>query len=268
MDNFDKVRKYWDKLASANINVEFKDHWLNGDGTPVDAKMYVEVANFVLKHARDSKNQILEIGCGTGRILNELIVRGCENLTGIDFSEAQIDICKQRKLNCDLRVGDFFQFRSEFSEKSFDLIFLHSVTQYFPSSDYFEKFLYSVVEALKPGGKILLIDVPISWYKEEMISYSRKDRFIQLIKNKIPEHIINKIKSLRPDRLVKERIGNAYIEYEAFNGYYVDPATIDSICREHNLELEMLYQPFREKPVNFRKFRPIFILSDTIIDNC
>ena len=267
MDDFDKVRDYWEKLARANIGFEYKDHWLKADGTPVDDTMYTEVANFVGKHVVDTNSEILEIGCGTGRILDALLAQGFKHLTGIDFSTSQIDICKQRKLDCNLRVGDFLDFRSECSAKRFDLIFLHSVTQYFPSHNYFESFLTSVFEALKPGGKVLLIDVPISWYKEEMMSYTRKDKIAKVIKDVIPGYIIEKIKSLRSVRHVKERIGNVYIEYQAFNGFYVDPSTLDNICRAHGKQVEMIYQPFRAKPVNYKKFRPIFILSDAVSVN-
>ena len=195
MDDFDKVRDYWDKLASANIGFEYKDHWLKADGTPVDDKMYIEVGNFVGNHVVDTNHEILEIGCGTGRILDAQLAKGFNNLTGIDFSASQIDICKQRELDCKLYVGDVFDFRIEYSAKRFDMIFLHSVTQYFHSQNYFESFLTSVFEALKPGGKILLIDVPISWYKEEMMSYTRKDKIAKVIKDVIPDYIIEKIKS-------------------------------------------------------------------------
>ena len=262
MDDFEKVRVYWEKLGRANIDVEYKDHWLNDDGTPVDDAMYIEVANFVEKHVVDTNNEILEIGCGTGRILDSLIAKGFKNLTGIDFSTSQIDICKERELNCNLWSGDFLEFRREFSAKRFDLIFLHSVTQYFPSDDYFEMFLSAVFEALKPGGKILLIDVPIDWYKEEMISYTLKNKILKVIKNYLPSYIIEKLKLLRPVQHVKERIGNRYIEYVGFNGFYADPTKIYNICQVHNKRVEMIYQPFREKPVMYKKYRPIFILAD------
>ena len=267
MSDYTKIRDYWEKIALSNNSNDYKDHWLKSDGTPVNAQMYAEVARFVSRYTNNVNAEILEIGCGTGRILSEVMSHGYNSVTGIDFSAAQIDICKQRELNCNLWVGDLFDFRREFSSKRFDLIFLHSVTQYFPSAEYFEKFLTSALETLQPRGKILLIDVPISWYKDEMIASTPKDKIVKVIKDIVPSYFIEKVKSFRSVKYVKERIGDVYIEYEAFNGFYVEPIVIENICGAYDKQVEMIYQPFSEKPMIYKKFRPIFVISDASTEN-
>lgn len=47
-----------------------------------------------------------------------------------------------------------------FGDERFDVIFLHSVVQYFPNRRYLKRVIKSSAGRLKPGGRLLLLDVP------------------------------------------------------------------------------------------------------------
>ena len=262
MSSLTNVKSYWEKVGLSNIDEQYKDHWLHVDGSPVSDRMYGEVANFVIQHLGDLSGRLLEVGCGTGRILEKLNLSGCTDLHGIDFSSAQIHLSCARNPDVRFSVGDFFEYTDEFLDFSFDLIYLHSDTQYFPSEDYFDEFIARAVERLNPGGKILLIDVPIDWYKNEMIAYRWEDRRYKKMKSFLPAALLAGVRSLRRARLVREVIGGTAIEYRAFNGLYASLEKIYSLCDKYNFSLDMIYQSFTAKPVKYRKYRPFFILSN------
>jgi ubiquinone/menaquinone biosynthesis C-methylase UbiE len=72
MKNILEQEKYWDELAEEK---EFP--------TPFPLVKFE-------KHVESEMN-ILDVGCGYGRILNELHNNGFKNLTGVDFSERMIE---------------------------------------------------------------------------------------------------------------------------------------------------------------------------------
>ncbi|MCD4786246.1 MAG: class I SAM-dependent methyltransferase [Candidatus Eremiobacteraeota bacterium] len=51
--------------------------------------------DFYKKYARDSEGEILEMGCGTGRILIP-IARAGRNITGLDLSDYMLERCKEK----------------------------------------------------------------------------------------------------------------------------------------------------------------------------
>jgi len=50
---------------------------------------------FFVGYAREANGPVLEIGCGTGRVLVPTAKAGCD-ITGLDFSEAMLDHCRRK----------------------------------------------------------------------------------------------------------------------------------------------------------------------------
>ena len=74
-----------------------------------------------------NKDKILEVGCGTGRVIKFLLENGLNNITGVDTSEEMLKIA-QNKLdkyintnNLSLKSHDF---SSEALKKNFDRVFI------------------------------------------------------------------------------------------------------------------------------------------------
>jgi len=141
------------------------------------------------------------------------------------------------------------------------LIFAHSVTQYFPSSEYFGTFLDEATELLRPGGSLCLVDVPVTWYYEQM-------------RGRLPQTVLTPLKNLvkrligykprsRPDvTTVVEVLNGENIEVPVFRGFWADPEMIQAFAGAHFSEYRMEYQLFPSKPVGYRKYRPIFVMRN------
>ena len=57
------------------------------------------LAEIIKKYPNNDNISILDIGCGTGGLMSFLMKKGFQNIQGIDYSEAAIFFCKERKLN-------------------------------------------------------------------------------------------------------------------------------------------------------------------------
>ena len=74
------------------------------------------------KHTGNRPLRILDIGSGTGNLLNYLLKNSCKNIFGVDNSSEQLDIC--RKFVSDRVIqDDMFHFLRTTTSK-FDFIFL------------------------------------------------------------------------------------------------------------------------------------------------
>ncbi|MDO8343830.1 MAG: class I SAM-dependent methyltransferase [Cellvibrio sp.] len=266
MGELDKVRSYWD-VISKSVPVEYKDHWVDEQGNPLDRALFDEIAVYVLKHLNNSAHRprILEVGCGTGRILESInTIRQDLDLWGIDFSSEQIETARhQLKDRCNLFVGDLKEFASHTGfagDNGFDLIFLHSVTQYFPSDAYFKEFVDIATSAIKPGGSLLLLDCPVTWYLEQMRG-TPKSTVLTPLKNLIKSAIGYKPKVRLIPTTAKETIGNEVIEVPIFSGYWIDPENIKQLCTRNFESFGMELQSFTHKPIAYKKYRPNFICA-------
>lgn len=84
-----------------------------------DVEFYVELA-------RESGGPVLDLGCGTGRVMIPLLESGAESVTGLEFSEEMLEQCREglevRALDGRLVKGDMRDF--DFGEERFELILI------------------------------------------------------------------------------------------------------------------------------------------------
>jgi ubiquinone/menaquinone biosynthesis C-methylase UbiE len=101
---YNKLAKYYDSYVSS-----FKE----------DLSLY--------KSFCDRKDKILEVGCGTGRVLKYLLDNGVNDITGVDISEEMLNIAQAKLMkymptnNLCLKKHDF---SSESIRKNFDKAFV------------------------------------------------------------------------------------------------------------------------------------------------
>lgn len=127
----------------------------------------VHDADFYLLEAKNAKGPVLEVGCGTGRILLRLLAKGID-ITGLDISEAMLGVLKRNAaamgLKSNIVQGDMRDFRLN---RRFKLIivpyrgFLHMLTE----ADQ-KKALACFLEHLEPGGRLILHTYELS--KDEL----------------------------------------------------------------------------------------------------
>ena len=118
-------------------------------------------------------DKVLELGCGAGAFLLSLQKEFSCKIFGIDYSESVIEIARDN-LHGTFITSDASQV-SKMNE-AFDLIFLHSVMQYFPSLDYTRKIIEEAYLYLANDGKIGLLDVNDKT-KEDIYNSSRRLKY-------------------------------------------------------------------------------------------
>ncbi|MEI6288247.1 MAG: class I SAM-dependent methyltransferase [bacterium] len=124
------------------------------------------------KFVRGQKLKVLDVGCGTGAILQLLEDQGYD-ATGIDFSEIAVDYCQDKKLNVLKGSAE----KLIFSDSTFDVIVAMDLLEHLKND------LVAVEEfrrVLKPGG-LAIIAVPahpslFSIHDEELQHYRRYGR--------------------------------------------------------------------------------------------
>jgi SAM-dependent methyltransferase len=116
--------------------------------------------NFYIAHLPSKDSTVLEIGCGTGRVLIPL-AKHCKHIVGIDISESMIAQCKQKLKSTGLdsdktivQVNDVGKFRSS---KRFDLIIApYRVFQNIDDDNAIEAFFDTIRFHLAENGKCIL----------------------------------------------------------------------------------------------------------------
>ena len=122
---------------------------------------HVKLANWGMKHLKSYvPEEILEIGCGGGRNVGELLRRYPNSkLTAIDYSEVSVE--KASKYNakaikngrCLIKRGDVSNL--ELPEEKFDLATAFETIYFWPG---LEKCFAQVARVLKPGGVFMIVN--------------------------------------------------------------------------------------------------------------
>ncbi|MBN2189528.1 MAG: class I SAM-dependent methyltransferase [Chitinispirillaceae bacterium] len=97
-DELLRQRDYWD--GEVNSFDAIYSHRKGRLGKWLDRtfrKDMYERYEYTLASAEPVENRdFLDVGCGTGRYIFELVNRGCRHATGIDISEQMIEYCRRR----------------------------------------------------------------------------------------------------------------------------------------------------------------------------
>jgi amino acid adenylation domain-containing protein len=108
--------------------------------------------------------RVLEIGCGTGLVLDRVAPR-CERYLGTDLSRPALDLLERRLAAAAGPSGTVRLLEREardftgVPEGAFDLVVLNSVVQYFPGVPYLLSVLGGAAAAAAPEGAIFVGDV-------------------------------------------------------------------------------------------------------------
>ncbi|MEL6900554.1 MAG: methyltransferase domain-containing protein [Cyanobacteria bacterium J06606_4] len=115
---------------------------------------------------------VLDVGCGTGFITNELAKQVYPSkVVGIDISQALLDECSKsdyssRLVNQSNQCVDNLSFKEgnvyniPFLPESFDIVYARLIFQHLAEPI---KALESILRILKPGGMVCIVDVDKGW---------------------------------------------------------------------------------------------------------
>lgn len=122
----------------------------------------------IFRHLSQVRGRLLDIGCGTGLFLAEVLHRhpGLE-VVGLDLSQAMLDHAAQRCRDWPQRAwvvrGD--SQRLPFQDDSFDVVTCSHSFHHYPDQ---RRVVGEMHRVLRPGGQLLLIDGdrdrPLGWF--------------------------------------------------------------------------------------------------------
>ncbi len=121
------------------------------------ARFYRDLLAPILKDL-DKSARVLDIGCGTGLLVNALRSFGYANTEGIDLSPQQIEVARSTGLPCTLVDEQYLEQRAEAEPGSLDAVFLMDVLEHVPVASQMA-FVGAIARLLKPAG-MLVISVP------------------------------------------------------------------------------------------------------------
>ncbi len=136
-----KDEKFWDRIASKFDRIEKSD---------IAYPIFIEKAKAYLK----ADDTILDFGCGTGLICNE-ISDNVGFIHAIDISTKMIEIAKNKASEREIRNIEFRRttiFDEKFKEGSFDAIIAFNVFHLLEEP---QKYVERMNQLLKPDGLIL-----------------------------------------------------------------------------------------------------------------
>ncbi len=133
-------------------------------GQPIPVEEMDEwVLNTVKRILVSEPRRVLEIGCGTGLLLERIAPHG-SLYVGTDISSQALGALERRLALSEGHLPHVRLLRKEADdfeglETTFDTVVLNSVTQYLPSVEYLLRVLSGAVAALEPGGTLFVGDV-------------------------------------------------------------------------------------------------------------
>jgi 2-polyprenyl-3-methyl-5-hydroxy-6-metoxy-1,4-benzoquinol methylase len=149
--------EYWDRVASEKTFTH-----------PCDLSL--------LPHTIRSGSDILDYGCGYGRILSFLADNGFVNLYGVDTS---LELIKRAK--AESAIENYHHIQSAklpFPENSFDCITLFAILTCVPSSEDQGDIVREVARVLKPTGVVYLSDYLMQENKIDDGAYDEDGCFV------------------------------------------------------------------------------------------
>lgn len=118
-----------------------------------------EIERAVLERLPERAQRLLDIGTGTGRML-QVIGRRADSMLGIDASRAMLALARTRLAehpglrHAAVRLGDMY--RLELPERHFDTVLMQMVLHYATEPG---KALAEAVRVLAPGGTLIVVDL-------------------------------------------------------------------------------------------------------------
>jgi 2-polyprenyl-3-methyl-5-hydroxy-6-metoxy-1,4-benzoquinol methylase len=139
-----KSEKFWDKSASRFEQEEKKDE-----------QTYIKIIERTKKYLKTSDN-VLDFGCGTGLISNE-IAGNVKLIHAIDISSKMIEIAKSKADNRKIQNIDYTHstiFDESYKSGSFDVILAFYILHLLKDN---HKTIQRINDLLKPGGLIISV---------------------------------------------------------------------------------------------------------------
>lgn len=132
--------------------------------------IYIQQADDTLcrlieKQSQEGKAEVIELGCGPARLLEQVAQIQGIHLTGIDhdpnFIEYGKKILLDKKLQANILFGDVCSYKHV---QPVDIFYSQGIHHHIPKGDDTQKYLKNTIDSLKPGGIYILSDEFLAEY--------------------------------------------------------------------------------------------------------
>lgn len=165
----------YSKLADTYQDPREINFWI-AEGIPEPKAVMRQINKDISRRLKLNKAcKFLEVGCGCGLQALMGLKSKVFSYTGIDYSYSMIRKAKGFLPNHSFSVAEAK--RLPFKMDSFDRILCYSVFQFFPDVTYADEAVLEFLRVCRPGGFILIGDIPIIDVKEQ-----KKSMFWYLLK--------------------------------------------------------------------------------------
>lgn len=220
---------------------------------------------FWLKMANMYNGNVLEFGCGTGRVSLELAKHGFE-VTAVDLAEKFIDKLNSKNIyeNLKTQVGDMTTFQSNSLYKL--IIFPYSTFQFLLTENEQLRCLKNAKSLLKKDGRIILDVSPFiakgikSQCKTKLYSHWYSDLKCN-VEMFTSFNIKNNIQSWKDEYLITNKNGLNRSFVHNLSLKKIDLEEFSNLCRMCDLKIENIYGSFDLKDVNINSSNYLIVLS-------
>lgn len=197
----------------------------------LSSSFYSKYIKFIKMYTTNNKSKFLDVGCGTGTVLQVLNNSGYKNGYGVDVSKLFVKDAKAKKLkNVRYYNGSKFPYK----KNCFDLVGSFNVLEH---TDNPENFVRQQVSILKPGGYII-----VSCPNFLAVLFNNPHRKLKGIRNKTNNFLTILKKIISPDKKFTrmEPIIRKVFEYDDDAIVVTNLLDLKNVLHENNCKI--IYQ--------------------------
>lgn len=214
----------------------------------VDSCKYDDGVTNALPWITNKKMNILEAGCGTGRVMRYLYNKGYKNVFGIELNNKVVKEVKEKFPEMNIISGDIL--KMPYDDSTMDIVLCYGVVEHFPDLGLIPP-LSAIKRVLKVGG-VAIVTIPS----------------LNLLRQL--EYLIRDVKCMLTGTLSDYKRSKAKYLFRTFprNGdffeYRLSPTEFVKQCERSGFKviksipishLDGIYHIFGEKFIKYEKFR-------------
>lgn len=148
------------------LNIEYEKAYRNNPFKVTAIKKAIDLL--------DPASKVLDVGCGTGVPVSELLSEAGLEVVGFDIAPKMIELA-QKRVKGTFFISDMLQFKVEGTYSAVFMIFAHLQLSYAAV----HAVVYKYVCALKPGGIFVLGQMPSDAYVKDDSSYDETRTYVE-----------------------------------------------------------------------------------------